>query len=151
MIQLIRTNSNNPDFIDLVALLDAYLAVKDGEDHAFYAQYNKIDSINQVVVVYHNNEAVACGAIKKMDADRMEIKRMFTKNKQRGKGLASQILRELETWTKELRYKKCVLETGKRQVEAIQLYLKNNYQIIPNYGQYIGVKDSVCFEKSIHT
>lgn len=144
-----RTKSNNQDFIDLIALLDAYLVVKDGEDHAFYAQYNKIDSIKQVVVVYHNKEAVACGAIKKMDADRVEIKRMFTKENHRGQGLASQVLNELEAWAKELQYKKTVLETGKRQVEAIQLYLKNGYQIIPNYGQYVGVKDSVCFEKKI--
>jgi len=144
-----RTNSNNQGFINLIALLDAYLVVKDGEDHAFYAQYNKVDSIKQVVVVYHNKEAVACGAIKKMDADRVEIKRMFTKENQRGQGLASQVLNELEAWAKELQYKKTVLETGKRQVEAIQLYLKNGYRIIPNYGQYVGVKDSVCFEKKI--
>lgn len=149
MTQLIRTNSNNRGFIDLIALLDAYLAVKDGEDHAFYAQYNKTDSIQEVVVIYHNKEAVACGAIKKMDTDRVEVKRMFTKEAQRGQGFASQVLTELEAWAKELGYKKAVLETGKRQVEAIPLYLKNGYQIIPNYGQYEGVEDSICFEKSL--
>jgi hypothetical protein len=53
----------------------------------------------------------------------------------------------LEAWAKELQYKKIVLETGKRQVDAVQLYLKNGYQIIPNYGQYVGVENSVCFEK----
>jgi GNAT superfamily N-acetyltransferase len=149
MIQLTRTNSNNQGFIDLVALLDAYLAVKDGEDHAFYAQYNKLDSIKQVVIASNNNEIAACGAIKAMDKDRVEVKRMFTKVDQRGKGIASQVLKELEAWARELAYKKCVLETGKRQVEAIQLYLKNGYQIIPNYGQYVGVEDSVCFEKNL--
>lgn len=149
MIQQKRTNSNNQDFIDLLVLLDAYLAIKDGEDHAFYDQYNKVDSIKEVIVIYDNKEAVACGAIKKMDADRVEVKRMFTKENQRGKGLASQILKELEAWAKELQYKKVVLETGKRQVDAVQLYLKNDYQLIPNYEPYIGVENSVCFEKSL--
>lgn len=149
MIQRIRTNSNNQGFIDLIALLDAYLAVKDGKDHAFYAQYNKTDSIQEVVVIYNNKEAVACGAIKKMDVDRVEVKRMFTKENQRGQGFASQVLEELETWAKELGYKKAVLETGKRQVEAIPFYLKNGYKVIPNYGQYAGVEDSICFEKDL--
>jgi putative acetyltransferase len=86
---------------------------------------------------------------KKIDADRVEVKRMFTKENQRGKGLASQILKELEAWAKELQYKKVVLETGKRQVDAVQLYLKNDYQIIPNYEPYIGIENSVCFEKTL--
>jgi GNAT superfamily N-acetyltransferase len=149
MIQLIRTNSNNQDFISLIALLDAYLRITDGEDHAFYAQYNKTDSIKQVVVVYDNKKIAACGAIKAMDKNRAEVKRMFTKENQRGKGIASRVLKELEVWAKELGYNKCVLETGKRQVEAVQLYLKNGYKIIPNYGPYIEAEDSICFEKSL--
>lgn len=150
MIQLTRTNSDNPDFIALVALLDAYLAVKDGDDHAFYAQFNKIDALKQVIVAYDGDVAVACGAIKEHGTGEIEVKRMFTKDSHRGKGIASQVLNELELWAKDLNYKKCVLETGKRQLEAVQLYLKNNYRIIPNYGQYIGVKDSVCFEKDLN-
>ena len=37
MIKLIRTNSENPDFIKLVKFLDADLALRDGEDHLFYS------------------------------------------------------------------------------------------------------------------
>jgi GNAT superfamily N-acetyltransferase len=56
---------------------------------------------------------------------------------------------ELEKWVKELSYSKCILETGKRQPEAIALYQKNGYHIIPNYGQYIGMENSVCFKKEL--
>jgi len=42
-----------------------------------------------------------------------------------------------------------VLETGKKQIDAIALYTKNGYHIIPNYGQYAGVEYSLCFEKRI--
>ena len=77
----------------------------------------------------------------------MEVKRMYTLPEFRGQGYAAKILLELENWAKELGYKSCVLETGKRQPEAIQLYKKNGYRIIPNYGQYKGIKNSICFEK----
>lgn len=79
----------------------------------------------------------------------MEVKRMFVSPDQRGKGIASIVLVELEKWAAELKYNKCILETGIRQPEAISLYKKNNYKLIENYGQYINVTSSVCFEKEL--
>lgn len=147
MTNCIQTDSEHPDFQQLVSALDAYLREKDGNDHAFYAQYNKTDSIKHVIVAYHNDVPVGCGAIKTFSANVMEVKRMYVKPESRGQGVASLILMELEGWAKSLGYAKCVLETGKRQEEAVALYQKNGYQIIPNYGQYIGIDNSVCFEK----
>ena len=144
-----RTDSDNPDFIKLVKYLDADLAEKDGSDHAFYSQYNKIDKIKHAVVLYKNDIAIGCGAIKEFAENTMEVKRMYTVTESRGKGIATNILRELENWAAELSYKKCVLETGKRQPEAIALYKKNGYEIISNYGQYVGIENSVCFEKAL--
>lgn len=149
MIKLHRTSSSNPDFIALVKHLDADLLVRDGKEQTFYNQFNKIDKIKNVVVAYDNDKPVACGAIKQFSENAMEVKRMYTLPEQRGKGVATKILTELEKWAKELGYEKCVLETGKRQPEAIALYKKNGYTIIPNYGQYIGIENSVCFEKII--
>ena len=60
-----------------------------------------------------------------------------------------EILAELETWAAELSFAKCILETGKRQPEAIGLYKKNGYKLIPNYGQYAEIENSVCFEKVV--
>ena len=148
-IQLVRTNSEHPDFIELVSSLDVDLAVRDGNDHSFYAQYNKIDLIKHVVVAYDNSVPVGCGAIKGYEPRVMEVKRMFTMTNQRGKGIASIVLKELERWALELGCIKCILETGKRQPEAIALYKKNGYAIIPNYGQYAKVENSVCFEKML--
>ena len=144
-----RTDSDNPDFIKLVKYLDADLAEKDGSDHAFYSQYNKIDKIKHAVVLYKDDIAIGCGAMKEFAENTMEVKRMYTVTESRGKGIATNILRELENWAAELSYKKCVLETGKRQPEAIALYKKNGYKIISNYGQYVGIENSVCFEKAL--
>jgi GNAT superfamily N-acetyltransferase len=149
MITLTRTNSDHPDFRELVKHLDADLAKRDGDDHAFYAQYNKVDMIRHVVVAYENDAPVGCGAIKAFDAESMEVKRMYTPPEHRGRGIAGTVLAELEKWAGELSYKKCVLETGKAQPEAIALYTKSGYTIIPNYGQYAGVENSVCFMKKI--
>jgi putative acetyltransferase len=149
MIELIYTNSENPDFIQLVRLLDKDLSVRDGEDHAFYNQFNKIDSIKYVIMAYDNELPVGCGAIKEYDALTMEVKRMYVDDSQRGKGIATLILSALEKWTKTLGYSKCILETGIKQPEAIALYKKNGYRIITNYGQYENVATSVCFEKEL--
>ncbi len=147
MIQLIRTDSNNPHFQLLVRDLDLELKIRDGDDHAFYAQYNKTDSIKFVVVAYENSVPVGCGALKEYDSDTMEVKRMYVQLEYRGKGIASFVLKDLEKWATKLGYKKCILETGENQPEAIRLYTKNNYNLIPNYGQYAGVDASKCFEK----
>ena len=148
-LRLLRTDSSHPDFIELVRHLDADLAERDGEDHSFYAQFNKIDKIKYAIVAYEDERPAGCGAIKEYSPDTMEVKRMYTSPENRGKGIASKVLSELELWASELSYAKCILETGKRQPEAIALYNKRGYQVIPNYGQYADVEDSVCFEKKI--
>jgi len=148
-IFLKRTNSEDPDFRALVGQLDAELAIIDGDDHTFYNQFNKIDHLGQVVVAYEKDRAVGCGAIKLMDAQIMEVKRMFVFPGQRGKGVASKVLAELERWAFELNARACCLETGIKQHDAIALYRKNGYGTIPNYGQYAGVANSVCFRKSL--
>ena len=150
MIEIIRTNSENKDFISLVKKLDAYLKITDGDDHEFYNQFNGIDVIKHVIVVYKEEKPIGCGAIKHFDATHIEVKRMYVDTAQRGLGIAPKILAELESWAKELGYHKCILETGERQVEAVRLYHKSNYKRMKiNYGQYEGVINSLCFKKEL--
>lgn len=149
MITTIRTDSENKDFRELIKHLDADLAIRDGSEHAFYAQFNKVDMIKHVVIAYDDKVPVGCGAIKKLSSDSMEVKRMYTSPESRGKGIASIVLTELEKWSAELSYQKCLLETGKKQPEAIALYHKNGYKVVKNYGQYAGIENSICFEKTL--
>lgn len=147
--KIIRITESNKDFENLVKELDNYLTETDKDEHGFYDQFNSTDSLKNMVVAYSNNKPVGCGAFKEFSKKITEIKRMYLVPSERGSGLAKSILEDLESWSKALKYESCVLETGKRQVEAVKFYKKCGYKIIPNYDQYIGVENSLCFEKKL--
>jgi len=144
-----RTTSDNETFLSLVALLDEDLAIRDGEDHAFYAQFDTLDHIKNVVVCYQGKIAVGCGAFKSYNKTTAEIKRMFVRPDFRGQGIDKGILSALENWASEYGFTNCILETGTNNPQAIQLYTKMGYSVIPNYGQYENVVTSICLGKSI--
>jgi putative acetyltransferase len=149
MLKIIRTDSTNEDFRQLVFLLDEGLKITDGDEAPFFAQYNKIDSLKNVIVAYFDGKAVGCGAFKEYEPAVAEIKRMFVREEARGKGIAAQILHELEFWAMELKFQIAILETGCLLTSAIHLYEKSGYQRTPCYGQYIGVESSVCMKKEL--
>lgn len=149
MQTFIRTTSDNPDFQLLIIELDRLLKITDGDDHDFYSQYNKTENIKNVVICYHDQKPVGCGAFKKYEENVAEIKRMYVLPDYRGEGIAPKILKELEDWAKELHHKKCILETGIKLQSAIALYLKSGYTKTDNYGQYENVENSICMKKII--
>lgn len=149
MISIKRTTSDNEHFGALVSQLDAYLKIMDGDDHAFYAQFNKTNLLKNAVICFDDNIAIGIGAYKEFEPRIAEIKRMYTLPNYRGKGIASMILHELELWAKEESYTTSILETGFLQVDAIGLYQKLGYTVIENFGQYKGVENSVCMEKKL--
>ncbi|MBK6964973.1 MAG: GNAT family N-acetyltransferase [Bacteroidales bacterium] len=144
-----RTDSDSSDFQELVMLLDADLQIRDGAEHGFYAQFNKIANIRNVVVCYIDHQPVGCGAFKEYDQKSVEIKRMFVRPEYRNQGLGLAILKELEKWAAESNFSAAILETGKKQPEAITLYQKAGYRIIKNFGQYEHVENSVCMTRDL--
>lgn len=149
MLEMERCNSENEQFIDLIKKLNEDLQERNGVKQDFYDKYNILPYIDTVLILKKDGKAVACGCFKPYDNTSVEIKRMFVKKEYRGKGYSKQILRSLEKWASELGFKRAVLETGKNQLEALGLYKKSNYTRIENYGLYLGVEHSVCFEKNI--
>ncbi|WP_439554309.1 GNAT family N-acetyltransferase [Flavobacterium macrobrachii] len=145
-MKLLKTNSNHPDFQKLTRLFDDYLVEIDGDEKDFFAQYNQI-YIDNVIVCYEDEIAVGCGAFKEYEPTVSEIKRMFVLPEKRGKGIASSVLNALEIWAKENGFQHAILETSNQLTNAISLYQKSGYEVIPNYGQYIDVESSVCMKK----
>jgi putative acetyltransferase len=147
MLKLKRVTSIDSDFQDLVHQLDQDLARRNGNQNSFYAQFNKTDAIKNALVCFVEDIAVGCGAFKLFEVNTVEIKRMFVHPAYRSKGIGAAVLSELEIWAAELNYTHSVLETGKTNPEAIKLYQKQGYILIPNFGPYAGVQNSVCMKK----
>lgn len=148
MITLIKTTSDNADFKHLTQLFDEYLVDIDGDEKDFFAQYNQIH-LDHVLVCYEDGKALGCGAFKEYEPDVAEIKRMFVLPEQRGRGIAASILKAIESWARQEGYQYAVLETAPKLESAIALYKKSGYEIIPNYGQYAQVENSICMKKTL--
>ena len=148
-MKLVQTNQGSKDFQQLIALLDAELAIRDGDDHAFYHQFNGIDALDHVIVAYDKGHPVGCGAFKVRNKQQVEIKRMFVLTAARKKGYASAILTALEIWAANEGFIEAILETGKAQIEALSFYPKQGYVVIPNFAPYVGIENSVCFSRSL--
>ncbi len=147
--EFIRTTSENFDFRKMVNALDEDLNQRNGDIQRQYDQYNKIDKIKHAFVVYVGENPVVCGCFKRFDEETVEMKRMFVLPEMRGKRLAARLLQELETWAVEEGFTQAVLETGRRQIEAQSLYSKAGYFRTENYGQYVGMEDSICYRKEL--
>ena len=144
-----RTTTTDPGFTMLVQLLDHELWNELQEDQATYDQYNKVPDIKTAVLVYINEEVVACGCFKEKYPSTVEIKRMFVKKNYRGMGLSKLVLTELENWATELGYSSALLETSIHFETAKKLYQTNGYTVIENYPPYEGLEESVCMKKSL--
>ena len=149
MITIKRTNSNDPDFISLVNDLDKDLWNRYGTAQLEYQPYNIIENLQTVVIANTENSPVGCGCFKKLETDTVEVKRMYVMPEKRGKGIGTLLMKELEKWAGESGFEFIVLETGSGQPEALHLYKKQGYSIIPNYGQYSGMKESICMKKNL--
>ncbi|MBN1994916.1 MAG: GNAT family N-acetyltransferase [Anaerolineae bacterium] len=100
-------------------------------------------------VGYLAGQAVACGAVRQLEAHTGEIKRMFVKQEARGLGLAKLILTRLEQEAVAMGFQVLRLETAGRQPEALGLYRQSGYADIPPFGQYAGNPRSICLEKRL--
>lgn len=98
-------------------------------------------------IAYKDGEPVGCGAIQKYTKDIAEIKRVYSQKS--GIGIGTAIIAALEKEAKKLRYHTIILETRKVNHAAVRFYLHNKYQVIENYGKYIGQDKAICFMKKI--
>lgn len=148
-LTIVRTNSSNPHFGSLIALLDEELNNRYGALQKGYDKHNVIEQNNMVVLAFDGELPIGCGCFKQYNEDTVEIKRMFVRKDYRGKGISKLVLTELEAWAGENGFKTAVLETGIGQPEAIGLYVKGGYIKTENYGPYIGNRNSVCMKKAL--
>lgn len=150
MLTIIRTSSVNQDFLSLITELDRELVERYDEKQADLDKNNVVESTRNIVIVYHEQVPVGCGCYRLTGTGEVEIKRMYVIREFRGRGISKMILRELEKWAREEGFKTAVLETGKKQHEAMNLYFKSDYKRIENFPPYIGNKMSICMLKNLN-
>jgi GNAT superfamily N-acetyltransferase len=149
-INVVKTTSENPDFLFLIETFDGFLWERYPELKKDYWGNNLIEFNSNVFLVYLDDKPVASGCFKKYNNDTVELKRMFVLPEARGLGLAQLVIKELETEAKSQGFQTMILETLYKQIEAIGLYQKVGFRIVENYEPYVGLSNSVCMSKSIN-
>jgi putative acetyltransferase len=139
-----------PEADELISALDRDLGARypgfsiHGIDAANFRAAGGVFLIGRLLGV-----AVACGALRPIDAGAVEVKRMYVRDAHRGRGFGRAMLAALEEIAIERSYQVVRLETGDRLPEAIALYESAGYQPIPCFGEYVQDPHSRCFEKRL--
>jgi ribosomal protein S18 acetylase RimI-like enzyme len=152
MTEKISIKKVNPDDEKVLAIteeLSENLYLRFGSDGKnSFQDWQNNNSKFIFVVAEINDEIVGCGAIRPIDENTGEVKRMYSKFP--GKKICKTILLFLEEKAVTLGYTDLVLETRLKNESAIQFYQKQGYKVIPNYGKYVDRPDAICLEKSLN-
>lgn len=146
-----RTDGKNKDFIENCRLLDMDLDRRVGRQikRDKYKKFNQLDEIQEAIVVYEGNKAIGGGAIRRYDDETTELKRVFVHTEYQGQGIGSKLVSLLIEWAMELGYQRMILETGELLAESCAVYKKLGFCVIPNYGPYVNMPESLCMEKEL--
>lgn len=101
------------------------------------------------LVGFMSGVPVACGALRPVDPQIAEIRRMFVQRGSRRHGFARVILSTLEEYARTFGFSVLRLETGNRQQSAIALYESSGFQRTASFGEHANDPTSVCFEKPV--
>ena len=76
-----------------------------------------------------------------------DVREAAVKKEYRKRGIAYNIITELEKIVIENRFRYSYIITGKNNNAAIKLYEKLNYKLIDNFGQFINDDTVICMKK----
>jgi putative acetyltransferase len=107
------------DFAALTRELGRECAAKNGEAQEQYNQFNALAGMTDVVLVYDGTELVGGGSFKHLDGSTAEVKRVFVRTTYRGRGIAKELMRQLEARGVRQGYRRFILETSRTFTEAI--------------------------------
>ena len=150
-MDFIRTDGINKDFIENCRLLDMDLDRRVGKKikRDKYTKFNQLDEINEAIVVYEGNRVIGGGGIRRYTDEIVELKRVFIHTEYQGQGIGTKLVSLLIEWAIELGYKRMILETGELLAESCAVYRKLGFQVIPNYGPYVNMPESLCMGKDL--
>jgi putative acetyltransferase len=141
--------ADQPEVLALIEALDAYQKpLYPAESHHGI----DLDALSQPNVLFAvarmagSGQAIGCGALV-LTADHAELKRMYTHPSQRGRGVASSLLKLLESEARARGCTRFMLETGCLQPQALALYERHGYERCGPFGDYVDDPNSVFMRK----
>lgn len=149
-ITFTRTFADEPVARELIKELDAGFLKWYPPEHMFGLHPNEErHPALHFFVIRDGEQPAGCGALRVLDANTGELKRMYVRPAFRRRGISRLLINHLEATAVELGISCMRLETGPEQVEALALYESSGYAYIPPYGEYVGSPVSVCMEKQL--
>ncbi|PNH83950.1 GNAT family N-acetyltransferase [Arthrobacter sp. AFG20] len=146
-----KVSWSNPVGADLRAAQQAELDARFGcPDHEPGPKPSEVDTA-VFLVAYDkgSGQPVGCGGLRLLDSETAEIKRLYVLPYTRGSGVASSILAALEAEAFAQGITRITAEAGSAQTDGRNFYVSAGFDPVPNFGPYIGVEYSYCFEKKI--
>ena len=148
-IQIKQVDPTRAEVVELIHQLDEY------QEPMYPPESNHLDSLEELsktsvdfLAAYADSEICGIGAVKVM-SDYGEIKRLYIPENHRGKGVAKELVEELENCLIKRSIFTVRLETGIHQREAIDLYKKLGYSETAPFGDYTKDPLSIFMEKKI--
>jgi putative acetyltransferase len=136
----------------LIAALDAELSARypeAGANHFRLDPEEVAPGRGVFLIAFDGDTPIGCGAIRRLDAGTAELKRMYVVPAHRGRGVGHLLVDALEEHARDLGITRLVLETGLRQPEAVALYERAGFAVIPPFGEYLDSPHSLCMGKSL--
>ena len=149
-IDIRREDPTSPDARALIDELNATMLDIYPPEHCHHMPAETLASRGACFLIARSGgQVLGCGAGVPLDADRMELKRFFTRRAARRSGASRAILTHVESWARSEGYSRLVLETGSRSDAAIALYTSHGFAPCGAFGEYRATEDNVFYEKSI--
>ena len=146
-MDIVFSDEKDERFLKLVDELDAGYYERIGDELSKYDSYNEFKNPHVVILALDNDTAVACASYRVFDNDSVEFKRVFVKKEYRKRGIAYNLIVQLEKSVMERNFRYSYIVTGKNNHAAIGLYKKLNYELIDNFGQFGDDDRVVCMRK----
>jgi len=153
IVTIRRSTLADPEAIRLITALNAELKSvfpEPGATHFSLSAAQVSIGDGAFVLAYLDGVAVGCGAVRRVDPQTAELKRMYVDPRVRGQGIGRALVAALESEARSLGVTNIVLETGTRLPAAIGLYEAMGYRRIPLFGEYVSSPEtSLCFGKPL--
>ena len=106
-------------------------------------ELNDIDNFQQVyennhgtfLVVLDNKRLIGTGALKRMDENTAELKRLWLLEEYHGQGIGHRIVMQLFDFARQKGYTRIRLQTGETQIRALEFYKRLGFYEIESYRE----------------